>query len=802
MKTVDVVQYFMDKGYKPHQAAAIAGNLTQESSLNPEAINPKSGAFGLGQFLGPRKKALYDYAERQGSYASDPGTQLDFIDHELNTTERKAKGKLMAATNLADATNAFSNHYERAGAAEKNNAKRVSFAENALNSIISTASASEQPYQALDSTDYSKMTDAELQALVGGQQAQPIEQPPQATDYSKMSDAELQALIGGQQQATPAQSQVTPQPQTDPGVFDTLKHKAGVAGRGIIEGAVGIPDAIANTLIQLNQGGQWAADKLGIPAPLKLPNTTVNVTEPYGTAAADTLGLPTANENDNIIYPASKVMGGFALPSGVLSKGGTIANIAKQIPGILSGQTAQEAVKQGGGGEGAQIAANVLGSVLGGGALSTGMGMAKAVGRTATGGVGTRGGLEAVAGRTLNRAAGSESPDIIANLTAGVVPTIARPIRNYAPTTSEIAGNPGVSTIMRQAELYPDNLSALGARSFGNKKAVTDYLNTRVGSDEIRGVMEQKLWDRTEAIAKPMRERNLPVDTAPIYQSLDQAIAKHEGNTAITKVLEDLKRRIPGNNKFNVMLNFKQGLDQDLRAPAFADPQLASLQRASSALKGVKKAITETLTVTEPGFKDYVQRQAKGMTHLKQSEAASAIANKSRLLTPITGMVNGVQDELFPLSAAKLESSLRGKAVNSISPRQINALQNARQHMGLGSRSNSGLPTGSATAQNLNVRDMVYGDIMRGGFGENPGVIGKAMEGLGKWTGGVPGIKNLTNVMADSHARDLSAIFTRAQLDPAYAAKLMKDYGLGHMSFADPAGRAALRGIISGSSSK
>jgi hypothetical protein len=190
------------------------------------------------------------------------------------------------------------------------------------------------------------------------------------------------------------------------------------------------------------------------------------------------------------------------------------------------------------------------------------------------------------------------------------------------------------------------------------------------------------------------------------------------------------------------------------------------------------------------------------MTHLKQSEAARAIANKSRLLTPITGMVNGVQDEIFPLSAAKLESTLRGKAVKSISPRQVKALQNAREHMSLGTRSNSGLPVGSATAQNLNVRDMVYGDIMRGGFGENPGIIGRTLEGLGKWTGGVPGVKNLTNAMADSHARDLSAIFTRAQLNPDYAAKLMQQYGLGHMSFADPAGRAALRGIIAGSSSK
>jgi hypothetical protein len=184
MKTVDVVQYFLDKGYKPHQAAAIAGNLTQESSLNPEAINPKSGAFGLMQVLGPRKKALYDYAARQGSYAADPGTQLDFIDHELNTTERKAKGKLMAATNLADATNAFSDHYERAGAAEKNNARRIGFAEKALNFVIPTASASEQPYQAPQKLSWDDFVPPQA---AQGQEAAPATAQPQAQPAQKLS---------------------------------------------------------------------------------------------------------------------------------------------------------------------------------------------------------------------------------------------------------------------------------------------------------------------------------------------------------------------------------------------------------------------------------------------------------------------------------------------------------------------------------------------------------------------------------------------------------------------------------------
>lgn len=205
MKSVDVVQYFMDKGYQPHQAAAIAGNLTQESSLNPEIINKKSGAFGLAQWVGPRKKALDAFAQRQGSYATDPGTQLDFINHELNTTESRAKQKLMATSNLEDATNAFSNHFERAGANEKNNTRRVSLAQKALDFMIPTASASEDPYKA-SQEDFSKMSDADLQAALGDS---PSQVPVDTADYSKMSDAEIKAALGQQTSQTqqPASTQ-------------------------------------------------------------------------------------------------------------------------------------------------------------------------------------------------------------------------------------------------------------------------------------------------------------------------------------------------------------------------------------------------------------------------------------------------------------------------------------------------------------------------------------------------------------------------------------------------------------------
>ena len=143
MNEQDVVSFFTGKGYEPHQAAGIAGNLMQESTLNPTAKNPTSGAYGLPQWLGSRKKAFFDYTVKNKKDAADPLTQLEFMDLELNTTEKKAKDKLLATTTATDAAHTFSNAYERAGANEKKNAKRASYAEKIFSAIVPSAQAGE-----------------------------------------------------------------------------------------------------------------------------------------------------------------------------------------------------------------------------------------------------------------------------------------------------------------------------------------------------------------------------------------------------------------------------------------------------------------------------------------------------------------------------------------------------------------------------------------------------------------------------------------------------------------------------------
>ena len=118
------LNFFRNKGLSDAQARGIVGNLMQESRGNHTAINKSSKAFGLAQWLGPRKERLIQ------KYGSNPTVQqqLEFIWEELNTTENKAFQKLLNTNTISDATKVFAKHFERAGNNEMNMNKRIKFA--------------------------------------------------------------------------------------------------------------------------------------------------------------------------------------------------------------------------------------------------------------------------------------------------------------------------------------------------------------------------------------------------------------------------------------------------------------------------------------------------------------------------------------------------------------------------------------------------------------------------------------------------------------------------------------------------
>lgn len=108
-----VVAGLIDRGYPQHIAEGFAMNIKDESNYNPTAVGDNGNAFGLVQWNGPRKRALETYAASVGADPADPDVQLDFIVHELETSESAAWSKIASTTTAGEAAAAIVNHYER-----------------------------------------------------------------------------------------------------------------------------------------------------------------------------------------------------------------------------------------------------------------------------------------------------------------------------------------------------------------------------------------------------------------------------------------------------------------------------------------------------------------------------------------------------------------------------------------------------------------------------------------------------------------------------------------------------------------
>lgn len=120
-----MVKFFINKGLTKDQAKGIVGNLLHESGGRSDILEGgKRGeltvgsgkGYGLAQWTDRgRQQGLANFAKSRGTKTSDVNTQLEYIWHELNTTESKALAELKKTNNVKDATSAIMNYYERPG---------------------------------------------------------------------------------------------------------------------------------------------------------------------------------------------------------------------------------------------------------------------------------------------------------------------------------------------------------------------------------------------------------------------------------------------------------------------------------------------------------------------------------------------------------------------------------------------------------------------------------------------------------------------------------------------------------------
>lgn len=163
--TLIAMGYLIGKGWTPMQAAAIVGNLTVESYLNPDTPRGDHGsAMGLAQW---RDERLAKYKELYGKdvEGSTLKEQLDFVDWELRNTHKKAGQALLAAGNIEEGTAAIDKYYERS--AGLHGEKRLKHAKAALDNWHMVSGKVQKAGALGTETEKSKSLTDMLEWLVG-----------------------------------------------------------------------------------------------------------------------------------------------------------------------------------------------------------------------------------------------------------------------------------------------------------------------------------------------------------------------------------------------------------------------------------------------------------------------------------------------------------------------------------------------------------------------------------------------------------------------------------------------------------
>ncbi|MGJ4997313.1 phage tail tip lysozyme [Bradyrhizobium sp. HKCCYLS3077] len=126
----EIYHGLLDRGYSPARAAALTGNILQESGGDPTRLNRKEGAQGLLQWRLDRLQGLRDYAASRGASANDPNVQLDYIGIEMGGKEKRSSAGFQAAGDVASA-NAALRPYIRYG--DDSQGRRLAYAQGFLN---------------------------------------------------------------------------------------------------------------------------------------------------------------------------------------------------------------------------------------------------------------------------------------------------------------------------------------------------------------------------------------------------------------------------------------------------------------------------------------------------------------------------------------------------------------------------------------------------------------------------------------------------------------------------------------------
>lgn len=138
-----IYSFLKSKGMSAGAIAGVMGNLQQESSFDPNAINSSSGATGIGQWLGSRLTGLNQYASKNGMSSNSMNAQLGYLWQEMSSGQYGSVSA-MNGMNPSQAAQYFETNFEKAGSGA-NMGNRVNYANSIYSQYGSSGGSTSTP---------------------------------------------------------------------------------------------------------------------------------------------------------------------------------------------------------------------------------------------------------------------------------------------------------------------------------------------------------------------------------------------------------------------------------------------------------------------------------------------------------------------------------------------------------------------------------------------------------------------------------------------------------------------------------
>lgn len=590
-------------------------------------------------------------------------------------------------------------------------------------------------------------------------------------DLSKLSEKDLEAIASGRMQdvSTAGLQVIAGEPQRPQrSRADELLRQLGLTARAGVESAVSLPSMIANVPYALADVGIGLAQKMGANVPT-LAERGISATR-SGQIIADILGLPKPEtEMERGVQSIAQAMGGAgsaARMAGAIAPrlasptAQQTAQTLAQSPlaQVLAGGTAAsatEAVKEMGGGTGAQLAAGLFGGAM----IPGSAGGAQTVSRAAREIVrpGTEAGREVIAGNVLRSLASDAERAIMA------AEAYQPPIPGYRPTTTQATRDIGLASTETAIRSLDESKGKFAQQQIEANRARMAILD-RLAKD--KDALEKAKTKRDE-VTSPLREeaflkaQNVSPETfqsataLTVNRTIDDILKSDVGaRGTVIKTMNWAKEQLSRGTTPARMYEVRK----DLRdaAQGLLDKEGAAYSLAKRELEQVIRAVDDAIDTAAPGYKDYLDKYAKSSRGIERLEAAQEFRGKVMSTIPDPSNVGE-----YLISQPSFTRAIRAAAEDTkLSKTQLAVLERVSKDLDSGVLARAAKIPGSDTFRNLSTANIIGGIVGKQMFGEVPPALQKVVFPM-NW---------LYNGSDDA----IRQLLVDAMLDPQLAAKMMR----------------------------